>query len=235
MRDVSLRLRGTSVRPDPVSEALDPAVSPPAARQRRTRWRDPKLWLGIVLILGSLVVGARLLASADDTVAVWQVARDIPAGTSVGSADLAVTRVHFDDAGVAAGYVSGDRAIAPDAVASRDLHAGELLATSALAAPSAGSLAELPLGVGATRAPADLRAGDQVDVWSVPASASGPGGRAPAPGLVLAGVTVLSVGGSAVGTAGERQVLVGVPPRSDVGSILRQISGASVVLVRRGG
>lgn len=235
MGDVSLRLRGTTAHPDHAPDTPDPAASPTAARRRRTRWRDPKLWLGVVLVLASVVLGGRLLASADDTVEVWQVAHDIPAGATVASADLRVTRAHFDDAAVAAQYLRAGHPVQPGARATRDLHAGEILAVSAVGSGSAAPTRELPLGVGATHQPADLRAGDHVEVWAVPGSSPAGSRRVAAPALVLSDVTVLSVGGSAVGVAGERPVLVSMAPRADVGSILRRISGASVVLVRLGG
>lgn len=236
MGDVSIRLRDTTAHPDHATEPPDPAASPSAVRRRRTRWRDPKLWLGIVLVLASVVLGARLFASADDTVAVWQVSHDVAAGTTVATSDLSLTRVHFDDAAVAAQYLPAGHPVQPGARATRDLHAGEILSVSAVGSASATPTRELPLGVGATHQPADLRSGDHVEVWAVPGSSSGVGSRPAAPpSLVLSDVTVLSVGGSAVGVAAERQVLVSLPPRADVGSILRELSGASVVLVRLGG
>ena len=44
---------------------------PAALRGQRPAWRDPRLWIGIVLVAASVVVGARVLAAADDTVQVW--------------------------------------------------------------------------------------------------------------------------------------------------------------------
>ncbi len=235
MGEVSLRLRVAAGPLDRQPDAVD-AASPQAARQRRTRWRDPKLWLGIVLVLGAIVVGARVLASADDTTAVWQLARDVPAGSPVSSADLEVTRVHFDDPAVAGQYLPADEGLLAGARATRDLVAGEILAGSALTSSAAPATRQLPLGVSAVHEPADLRAGDRVEVWAVPASSPGAGSHDSAvPTLVLSEVTVLSVGGSAVGVSAERQVLVGVGPRADVGEVLRQINGASVVLVRLAG
>jgi hypothetical protein len=233
---VSLRLRDAAVRPDRLPDAADLPASPQATRQRRTRWRDPKLWLGIVLVLASIVVGARVVASADDTVAVWRLARDIPAGAAVTSSDLQVTRVHFDDPAVDAAYLRADRPVPPSARATRDLKAGEILGASAVTSSAAPATRQLPLGVGLAHEPADLRAGDHVEVWAVPSAAAGVGSRGvSAPSLVLRDVTVLSVGSSAVGVSAERQVLVGLAPRTDVGAVLRQITGASVVLIRLAG
>jgi SAF domain-containing protein len=235
MSEVSLRLRVAADHLDPPSDAVDAPASPPAARRRRTRWQDPRLWLGIVLVLASIVLGARVLAAADDTVAVWQLARDVPAGTALSAADLRLTRVHFDDPAVAGQYISADHSLDPGARATRDLMAGEMLASSALTSAAAPATRQLPLGVDAVHAPADLRVGDHVQVWAVPSSGPGPGTHPAAPSLVLSDVTVLSAGGSVVGVSAERQVLVGLTPRTDVGAVLQRITGSAVVLIRLAG
>jgi hypothetical protein len=234
MGQVSLRLRDTADPRERQPDVADEPASPRATRQRRTRWRDPKLWLGAVLVLASIVVGARVLASADDTVAVWQLSRDIPAGSPVSSSDVQVTRVHFEDPAVASQYVLADQLVGAER-AGRDLRAGELLALSALTSAAAPAIRQLPLGVEASHAPADLRAGDHVEVWAVPSPSVGGARESAAPSLVLRDVTVLSVGSGAAGGSAERQVLVGLVPRTDVGAVLQQINGASVVLVRLGG
>lgn len=227
MGDVSLRVR------DRQPEAGNTPASPRAARQRRSRWRDPRLWLGAALVLASVVIGGRVLAAADDTVAVWQVGHDVPAGNPLQTSDLRVTRIHFEDPAVAEQYVEAAGPIKPGALAARDLHVGEILAVSAVRSTQVRTVRQLPLGVGAAAEPADLRAGDHVEVWAVPGSAPGTGGRSPSvPRLVLREATVLSAGTSAVGAAGERQVVVALGPAVDVGSVLRQLVGASVVLVR---
>jgi hypothetical protein len=236
MGKVSLRLRVAADHHERPTDVVDAPASPQAARQRRTRWRDPRLWLGVVLVLGSIVVGARVLASADDTTAVWQVSRDIPSGSVVSSSDLSVTRVHFDDTALAAAYLQADQAVPSGARAARDLEAGEILAGSAVTFSTAPATRQLPLGVSAVHEPADLRAGDHVEVWAVPVSSPGGGTRAPAgPSLVLRDVTILSVGSGAVGVSAERQVLVSLSASADVAGVLRQISNASVVLVRLAG
>jgi len=39
-------------------------AAPHATRSRRPGWRNPRLLLGIVLVAGSVILGARLLATA---------------------------------------------------------------------------------------------------------------------------------------------------------------------------
>ena len=41
---------------------------PRATRSRRPGWRNPRLLIGLALVAGSVLVGARLVAAADDTV-----------------------------------------------------------------------------------------------------------------------------------------------------------------------
>ena len=75
---------------------------PPALRGHRSGWRDPRLWIGVVLVAASVVVGARVLAAADDTVQVWAAAADLGAGQRVDADDLVAQRVRFaDDDGAA--------------------------------------------------------------------------------------------------------------------------------------
>ena len=54
-----------------------PGGPPTALRLRNPSWRDPRLWVGVALVLVSVVAGARLLASADDTVGVWSASSDL--------------------------------------------------------------------------------------------------------------------------------------------------------------
>lgn len=233
---MSLRLRAPAARPDRQPDVTTAPPSPDAARQRHSRWRDPRLWLGIVVVLASVVIGARVLASADDTVAVWQVAHDVPAGDDVTQSDLRATRVHFEDASAAAQYVRVGQPLPPGAHAVRDLHSGEMLAASAVSSAATRATRQLPLGVGATNQPADLRAGDHVEVWAVADPAGGQDSDLrSAPTLVLRDVTVLSVGSSQLGVSGERQILIGLDAAVDVGAVLRATVGASVVLIRLAG
>lgn len=236
MSHVSLLTRGSSTNGAGRAESARSVSSPPATRQRRSRWRDPRLWLGIVLVVGSVVAGAKVLASADDTVAVWQVVHDVPAGAGVDSGDLRLTQVHFAEPAVAAKYLSGSLTIGPGSHATRDLHAGEMLPSVALSSVDSPLRRQLPLGVSPAHAPADLHAGDHVEVWAVADGSDGtPRATDGGPAKVLPDVVVLSVGSSLSGVSGDRQVLVGLADDVDVGNVLRQVTGSQVVLVRLAG
>ena len=68
---------------------------PPATRSTNPGWRDPRLWVGVVLVTGSVVAGARIMAGADDTTAVWAASGDLVAGQTLTTEDLTATRVRF--------------------------------------------------------------------------------------------------------------------------------------------
>src|SRR5579862_1206409 len=77
-----------------------------APRLASARWLNPRVGLGIALVLGSLVVGARVVAAADRTTAVLVAARDLVPGERITAGDLGVARVHLAATGqryVAAG------------------------------------------------------------------------------------------------------------------------------------
>jgi hypothetical protein len=69
------------------------APSTPTLRNRRARWKDGRLLLGVLLVAITALGGAKLLSAADDTTAIWAAERDLPAGTKLTSQDLTTVRV----------------------------------------------------------------------------------------------------------------------------------------------
>lgn len=41
---------------------------PPATRTGTPGWRDPRLWIGVLVVAASVVLGARIVGGSDDTV-----------------------------------------------------------------------------------------------------------------------------------------------------------------------
>ena len=48
-----------------------------AQRLRIKPWRDPRLLIGVMLILGATILGARLAAAGDDTIECWALASSV--------------------------------------------------------------------------------------------------------------------------------------------------------------
>ena len=61
---------------------------PTPRRVRPPRWLDLRLVLGVLLVLGSVLLGARIVSAADATVPVWTAVRDLAPGTELRADDL---------------------------------------------------------------------------------------------------------------------------------------------------
>ena len=212
-------------------------TAPVATRGRRPGWRNPRLLLGLLLVAGSVVVGARLLASADDTVGVWAVSRDLPAGATVTEGDLERRQVRFPESATADGYLSADAALPREATLNRPVSSGELLPRAAFARRSGPDLVEVPISVASDDLPATVRQGSTVDVWVAPKVSALDSDRVRAT-QVLTDVVVVAVPRSADSLAPQatRQVIVGVPTdrSSTLSAALGGISDGRVVVVRKG-
>jgi len=213
-------------------------AAPRATRSRRPGWRNPRLLLGIVLVAGSVVLGALLLASADDTVAVWGVARDLPTGAVLDEKDLESQQVRFPDAETADRYLAADDDLPSGATLSRPVSAGELLPRAAFAEESGADLVEVPVSVLSDDLPATVARGSLVDVWVAP-KVSAVGQRRVKAVPVLTDVVVVAVSRTNAGLAPQatRQIIVGVEKAragDDLGKALGGLSDGRVVIVRKG-
>lgn len=209
----------------------------PATRSRRPGWRNPRLLLGVVLVAACVLLGARLFAAADDTVAVWSVSRDLPAGAEVREGDLEPRQIRFPDDRTADGYLSTADAVPDGVTLDRAVSAGELLPRAALAEEEGEDLVEVPVSVLSDDLPATVRQGSVVDVWVTPKVAATGSAKVKAVPL-LTDVVVVAVPRTSDGLAPQstRQVIVGVPAdrTDDLGVALGGISDGRVVIARKG-
>ena len=135
--------------------------TPAAARLRAPSWRDPRLLVGLLLVLGAVVLGARVVAAADDTSPYYAAARPLVPGDRVGADDVRVVDVRLPDA--ADGYVGADDPLSPGTVATRTVGEGELLPRAALGTQD--EVALQPVGIPVEVAATGLATGAVVDVW----------------------------------------------------------------------
>ncbi|WP_139984287.1 hypothetical protein [Nocardioides litoris] len=205
---------------------------PPAVRATRPGWRDPRLWVGVAIVAASVLVGSRVLASADDTVQVWAVAADVQPGQQLTEDDLEARRLRFADADDLGRYLEVGEDLPAELVVARPLGAGELLPRSALGEADDETTVTLSLGVAPLLVPTDVTAGSVVDVYVTADEVDGAGPGAGAGGgtgggaeprdpgdPVLDDVRVVSAppADQTVSPGGERQVELAVP-REQVGA-----------------
>jgi hypothetical protein len=211
----------------------------PAQRVRRPGWRDPRLWVGVVLVAGSVVAGSRLLAAADDTVQVWAAASDLGAGARLGEDDLVAARVRFADEDTLAGYYTVDDELPADLELVHGLTAGDLLPRAAVGSSGESGLVEVPIAVEPEQVPGSVAAGSLVDVYVIAAptpeeDAAGP----PVDGPALTGVTVVDAPPleDSFGTSGRRQLVLSVPEElaAPFFALLGSQDAPVLTVVRRG-
>ena len=199
------------------------------ARLPRARWLDARLLLGLLLVLVSVVVGAKVFAEADERVAVWAVTRDLGADSTLAEDDLVSRSVRLDQA--AGRYVSADEPL-EGLVLRRPVGKDELLPVAALGEAGAVDQRRVVIEVDRFTA-AGLDKGRVVDVYSVRESASN---AEPAkPELVLAGVTVaedVNSGGSAFGGSGSKAGVTLVVDGSDVAKVIDAVAHGTVFVVQ---
>jgi hypothetical protein len=223
-----------AIRPSPAARpaAPGPAV-PPARRLGGARWRDPRLAVGVVLVAGSVLLGSRVLAAADDTVPVWSVRSQVPAGAAVTSGAVEVDHVRLDDGADAELYLGGDEPFPAGHVASHDLAAGELVGRSDLRAPDTGAGTELPVAVEDGNLPPDLAVGDLVDVW-VAGDPEGGSARKAAEALGAVEVRGVQERGGGIGGGSGAVVLLALDDETaqTLPTVLADVTSGTVVLVR---
>lgn len=133
-------------------------VSPTPRRLRPPSWLNVRTIVGVLLVIGSVALGAKVVASSDDRVGVWQATRDLAPGTVLTEADARIARVRLPSTEQ---YIPADRPIAGTAL-SRQVDDGELLPRSSIGDAEPGVSVTIPVAVG--DAPS-VRRGQRITVW----------------------------------------------------------------------
>lgn len=210
--------------------AADGLPGPTPRRVRPPRWLDLRLVLGVLLVLGSVLLGARVVAAADATVPVWAATGDLAAGTELTAGDLVSMDVRLDDAADA--YLSASTSPEGRSL-SRAVREGELVPLTAL--EDAAELVQVALPVQAGFAPPGLARGQVVDVYAVADPAAGATGIADGSvTAVVRGATVQATSGRSDGVLASSsspvQVVVSVPA-GEADDVLKAIGGRPLVVV----
>lgn len=211
--------------------SIEPA---PAQRATPPGWRDPRLWVGLLIVATSVIVGARVLARADESIAVWAAAGNLAAGQEVEPEDLMTVRLRFLDAADQGRYLSVGRPLPAARTLTRPVAEGELLPSAALGEPEDSGRLSVPVSVPALAVPPDLEPGSVVDVWVTTESSSGRAVSKP----LLTEVVVLAapVQVDAFGSSGDRQLVLAVDPDQEeaLGRTLAAVGDSGLTIVGRG-
>jgi SAF domain len=179
-------------------------VSPAPRRIATPSWLDARLIVGVMLVLGSVLLGARLVAGASHTYPAVAARHDLAAGTVLTAGDLKIARVRLPDHGDGVYLSSLDDAAGRQL--SRAVSAGELVPAAAVTKQELRTTVTVPLAAGA--APT-LHKGQRLEIWvSTPACGSV---------VLLPDVTVQAVhtdtsGAFDTGSDGQ-DVVISVPPQ----------------------
>ncbi|MBD3914990.1 hypothetical protein [Nocardioides hwasunensis] len=215
----------------------DPDV-PAAARLRSPGWRDPRLWVGVALVTGSVVAGARILSTADDMTPVWSATSDLAAGQTLTADDLRATRVRFDEGADRDHYLAVDRELPAALTLTRPLAAGELVPAGALGEAADEDTVEVSIAVATEHVPTRLTRGSRVDVWVINDRSLGGDDARSAAELVLGDVAVLDAPlvSDTFASAAARQLVLAVPQADEesLGRVLAASGDNRVRVVGRG-
>lgn len=201
------------------------APAAPAQRLKKPSWKDPRLLLGVLLVLSSVAGVSALVTSQDRSVQVLAASREMPVGTVLQASDFDVVQVSLG--GLEGTYMSASDPFPEDAVAGTIIRSGELLSRAALT--EAEDLDRKPLGLDVqSPLPSGIRAGDRVDVWaSLPNGQNGYG--EPRRLLTAAEISELTVAESMIGTDATR--LLVLVEDQDLPALLGALSNQAKIAV----
>jgi len=216
---------------DPVPPCEVPKVSRLSGRaQSSARARafalDPRLAIGIVLVVASVAGVVSLVAASDDSIEVYAAASTLTPGDRVTDRDLILRNVKLNESSDL--YIVRGDLPNEGFIATRPIAKGELIPTSSLGSHQGISLtAVVIVPQGSISATVDT--GASVDVW---ASAEADDGSFAAPGVIIAGAIVQRVleedSFVASSSGGAVEVLV---PRSRVARLLEAIANGNIISV----
>ena len=201
-------------------------AQPTAKRLQRPSWRNARFLIGVLLLLLGTAIGAKLIASADDTVPMYAASTTIRPGDHLTSDNLRRVDVQLGEQG--GRYLSARLAVPEDSYALREVAEGELVPASAVGTRSAVSVQPVTVEVDANSA-RGLGTGAVVDVWVSPRDLQTTQERYLDATLALQGVSVTPVtqeanrfGAAASSTAVQLRV-----PREKVASVIDAVDKQS--------
>jgi hypothetical protein len=190
----------------------------------RRAWLDPRLAIGAVLVVASIVGVWLVIQASSRSTTVWVASETLLPGDVIGAGDVEQVELRMD--GAADAYLAG-AATAEGLVVVSTVGAGEALPLSALGDADAVDLATVVLATDGGLA-STIGEGSVVDVWAAP---PGEQGAFEASTVLVADAIVVGLveeDGLIADDAVRLEVLV---PREDVASVLDAVANAHAMSV----
>ncbi|BCW67735.1 flagellar protein FlgA [Arthrobacter sp. NicSoilB4] len=174
------------------------------ARLKKPSWKDPKLIVGILLVLASVVGVLSLVGAADQTAEAYTAREAIAVGETLTVEKLNRVKVRLGD--LEQHYLTPATGVADGLVAAQRIGKDQLVPRESLGQPD--GLGRKPVAVTIDEAlPAQAVAGSRVDVWvALPDTRNG----FSQPTLLLPGAEIaqITAGSTALGSARSTVVMV---------------------------
>lgn len=209
------------------------ATAPTPRRMTRPTWLNIRVLFGVVLVVGSVALGAKVVGSAARTSPVWAAVADLEGGTVLTAADLVVAEVNLGERGP--GYVDAASTLT-GMVLRHAVRSGELIPAAALG--EAGDGRVVSIAVAPDRLAPGVGHGSVIDLYLV-TGRSAVIGEEVTTDLILQGVTVQDVvapasGGLSGAVSNRYQIALLLSPE-DADSLVRRLpTGEPMVVLRTG-
>lgn len=207
--------------------------APTPRRIVRPRWFDVRVIGGVLLLVASVVLGAKVIGAASHTDPVWAASRSLAAGTVLSETDLVETSVNLGSH--TGGYLAADAEVTGRMI-TRPLGAGELIPAAALE-----PVTDVRI-VAVTVAPDNMAPGVDhgalIDLYLITGT-SAVVDREITTELLFSSLTVQSVrapaSGGLSGAVGRTYQLAVLLPPADADALVRRLPQGEALVVLHGG
>lgn len=195
----------------PLRAPRSAAVLKPIKLQRKSTYKDPKLWAGLLLFVSSAYLGQHTLSSVGARTQVAVLVNDLTSGSRIGPEDVQLVGVAVPDS---ANLVT-DLQAAVGMTVRTDVFAGDLLNVRAIGPGQYRSIRNISVPLRAGHIPA-VAIGDRVDVWVTPSTT---GMSLPGPARVIISSAVVSDIPDAIDSTSDSSVTLSIPTKQVKGLV----------------
>lgn len=209
------------------SDQPRPATAPTPRRMARPKWLNLRVLLGVLVVVGAVVAGAKVIGAERQLATFWATTTDLQAGTVLTSADLSQVELNLDDS--ASKYLGASVPVVGKQLL-RPLGAGELLPSAAVGEASADSRL-LAISIDPSQMVPGLGRGSVIDLYLVRGANGAQVTKLQANDLTVQDVIAPSSGGLSGASNADYHVVVRLPTKNAQDLIIQLPDAAVRVLL----